>query len=152
MPLVLTTLSNGILSFTDPNKNNMPKDINDAAKKFADAIGEYVKPIFPVLTAPDAIINAAKSSFISTFITIQNNPPTGMIQLPLAFTNFALALIPGMLPEFAGIPPPAPIDFSPMSSSDNASVCANNFATIVDLWFKTGTATNTVSGAPAVWI
>ena len=151
MPLVLNTLVNNLREIFDEEYSGFsgfPADINEAAQKWSEAIGDYAQSIVP----PTTTISQAKSAMNSVISGITNN---GVAQLPISFTNFAASLAIGMQPAFTGTPPSVPVDFSsiyPIGLGGGSSEqVINAMAAIIDAWFRTGIAVNNTSGVSVPW-
>ena len=128
-----------------------PSDTVDSADKWADIVDATAIGIVPASTTT----SIARTAFQTVFSSINPILQIGLVVFPAAFTAYAAALIPGMLPAFVGVPPPVPIDISPVIpiglSGASGSVCALALANIIYLWFITGTATPSGGGSPINW-
>ena len=149
-------LKTEIRKFTDPNFAQFaswPENIMDSARRFANAIGLYASTVIP----PSTTVEAAKVAFIGIFVNIVGEPvENGPILLPQAFQSFCVALGGGMAPAFVAVPPIwTGNEFRSLQilgeGGASAEQCADLFANIVDVKFRSGTATNTSSGVVVPW-
>jgi len=152
MALNKITLLNELRKFGDPQYSGFtgwPSSLSDSADKWAEALGLYASTILPVSLG----LTQAKSDFKTQFLLITSG--TAPVQLPVAFTAFALALGLGMQPLYTAVPPPIPISFTPVIAIGFVSsnqVCLSLASDIIDVWFKTGTATlNSPPGTTIPW-
>jgi len=123
-----------------------------AANDWCDAINTYASTITP----PSATAVAARLAMFNILQGISGD--NGVTILANAITAYATTLASGMAPAFVGAPPAAPLSpilngivTAGINGSDEWSDQANSFATSIDGWFRTGTATNSSSGAVVPW-
>lgn len=154
MPLVVAVLNMELRKIMDkdyPAFVGFPPTSPAAAARWAQAVFLYAQPIIP----PSTQALAAKSAMQSQLSSITHTPPNGDALFRAAFAQFALILAGGMAPAFTATPPVVPIDLSSMyalgNSGANGTVCANQMATLVDLWFRTGIAVPSGGGPPIPW-
>ncbi len=116
-----------------------PKDDPETAQKWSEAIAAYAAGIIP----PSTTVAAAQAAMQGA-MTGMSLSGAAIVIFPLAFTTFALTLAGGMAPAFTAIPPPVPIIFASVFVSGMAGAPASEIvsqmASIIDLWFRTGTA------------
>ncbi len=158
MPLSSTVLEQELSKFMDPESaafDAAPKSGAEFAQKFSSAINTYASSIVP----PSTTLSAAQAALQGNLMTV--GPPPGML-FPVAITTgmaaYATALVPGMLPAFAAVPPVAPLGplilaaVMPLGMGGaSEAACVTALASTIDGWFKTGTAVNTASGATIPW-
>jgi hypothetical protein len=79
----------------------------------------------------------------------------GIEILESAIKTYALQLAIGMLPAFTGAPSPAPINLKSVTplglAGASNSDCIKAMSTLIDIYFRSGTATNNTSGATTTW-
>ena len=155
MALVKSTLSESMSAMIDtehPSHKGHPENNVDAAKNWANAICDYAATVTPVAT-PIAV-EAAKAAFEAAVFGLITSQ-TFIVGIPAAFTTYAAALGAGMSPSFVATPPPTPIVLDAAWAIGLAggkdSEIAKTLTTIIDTWFRTGTATPSVGGAPVLW-
>jgi len=70
-----------------------------------------------------------------------------------AFTAFAATVATGMLPAFTGTPPTAPLGVSTLllAPQPTHAAAAATFASLIDTWMKTGSATSVPPGTVLTW-
>ncbi|CAB4185230.1 hypothetical protein UFOVP1492_97 [uncultured Caudovirales phage] len=151
MPFLQATLAQEVLKLIDqdsPQFVGFPPTVQEAANSWALAITNYISPIIP----PSVTISAAQAAFAARLAQAKPSLQNGQLLFHLAFVDFALALAPGMV-GFISVPPIATLNlyaiFAASLDHQNVQVFANSFATAVDTWFRTGTATP-VSGGPII--
>lgn len=134
MPLNPAALQSSLESlFSTP-----PRAAADCAQAWADAVKGYAAGVIPASTTVAAAAPALASSLASAFGT-----PSAAAGFDAAFTSFAATVAAGMLPAFAGVPPAAPLNIAGQLSlaQPTHAAAAAAFATLIDAWFRTGTAT-----------
>lgn len=154
MPLVYSTIRSELSKIMDPDDPNFvgyPSSTSQMANNWANAVNEYAKTVFPISSTS----SAAKSAMEGVFMGMVA-PMSGLVIFPAAFSAYAAALSPGMIvSNFNGIPPPSPIILAPAFAvpllSTTLQIRIDTMATIIDTWFKTGTAINISSGATVPW-
>lgn len=152
MPLVSDIMKTEFRKISDKSYSlfeGFPETMPDVASRWAKAVYNYANPVIPASTsgvlAKDAFeIIMLGLAYGSASITFQS-----------AFTAFASALVVGMLPTFVATPPPVPIVLDPVFAAGfaggSSEECANIFASIVNTWFKTGTAIPSGGGSLIFW-
>ena len=158
MPLLSSVLSQELSKFMDPESASFeaaPKNGAEFAQKFSSAINAYASSLAP----PSATLSVAQAALQGSLMTV--GPPPGMpfpAAITAGMTAYAVALLPGMLPAFAGVPPIPPIGplilaaVMPLGMSGApAATCVAALASAIDGWFRTGLAVNTVSGVTIPW-
>lgn len=133
MPLDPASLQSSLESlFANP-----PAAGADCAQAWADAINGYAAGIVPASTTVAAAASTLASSLASAF-----SSPSAASAFDAAFTAFATTVAAGMLPTFTGTPPPAPLNIAAQLAipQNTHAAAAAAFATLIDAWFRTGSA------------
>ena len=117
------------------------------AREWADAMQAYAADIVPPSTTVVAAAAALKGSLASAFAL-----PSASTAVDAAFLAFATAIGGGMA-GFTPAPPLAPLSVATLLGATAATHAdaATSFASTIDVWMKTGTATPIPSGPPANW-
>lgn len=148
-PSVLTAELQKIFDQESSTFEGFPESHEVAAERWANAFDSYAKSVTP----PSLTSAAAKSAFQSTFLAM--NESNGLIQFPLCFLNYAVALAPGMAPLYAGVPPVSPPNLTPVFSigygGGKSIACINQLVSILDAWMRTGQAIHSVTGVTIPW-
>ena len=156
MALISATLTNGLKSIMDQDYAgfiDFPSDTIAVANAWADAVNNYAS----LVTPPSASSAAARTAFYNVMLGMDTNAGNGLPIMISAFTAYAATLAGGMLPAFAGTPPPVPIPLATvipalgLAGADGATV-AEALSSVIDAWFRTGLAVNTTSGATTLWV
>jgi hypothetical protein len=108
----------------------------------------YAAGVVPASTAVPAAAGTLESALVGAF-----GGTTAPADLEGAFLAFATAVGAGMAPAFVAVPPPAPVGFAAQLTTNQAtkSAAASAFASSIDTWMRTGTATPSGGGAPVNW-
>lgn len=157
MALVVATLQNELLSLFDKDFvlfKGFPNDYIGAANNFSNAINTYAS----VVTPPSTTSVVAGSAFVSTFIG--NKSLESVDILYLSIVAYASALGLGMAPAFVATPPSGGgVLQSALTAigqqgvaGASANAIATSMATAIDAYFRTGLATNSVTGATISWV
>jgi len=153
MPLVPAILIQELTKFMDdkaPTFDKFPPDDPAAAKAWATAVDAYASAVIPPSTAA-----AAAKSAMQGALTGMSAPGAAAVAFPGAFSAYAATLGGGMAPAFIAVPPPAPLVLAPVfilgMTGAPASAVVAMMASIIDVWFKTGTATPAAGGSPVPW-
>ena len=151
MPLILSSLVNNIRQINDeqyPLFEGFPANSIEAADRWSIAIGNYASLVIP----PSSGSEAAKQALKSSLLSVPTLGEQAIVQGLISYSSF-LAL--GMAPAFNAIPPPIPPVLTPAFelgfSGASAEQVANLLGSIIDGWFRTGTAINTISGVTVNW-
>lgn len=153
MPLLLPVLENELsklMDKTNPQFIGFPGNVPDVAENWSNAIYTYSQSIIPPSTTGSTAKNAMKSVLLGA-----TAPGSFFPLFELSFTAFATQLGLGMS-GFTAVPPPLPIILMapmlaiPLSESFNASRITV-MASIIDSWFRLGTATPIGGGSPIIW-
>lgn len=134
MPLNPASLQSSLASlFASP-----PGTRAQCAQAWADAINGYAASIVPASTTVAAAVATLSSSLASAFAA-----PSAAAPFDAAFAAFAVTVAGGMLPAFAGVPPPAPLNVAAQLGiiQPTHAAAAAAWAAMIDAWFRTGTAT-----------
>lgn len=152
MPLFLVTVQSEFANLIDKNSPSFVGHGLDAvtvATNWANVLFNYASAVIPVSTSA----TVAKNAMIS-ILSGAAAPGSFFPLLISAYSTFAATLASGMTAGGVGAPPPAPIDFSPITAlplSDNSvPQIISLFASITDTWFRTGTFTFT-NGTVVTW-
>jgi len=137
-----------LMDNTHPQFLGFSSNISIIGDRWANVVKVYSSTIVP----PSATLETAKSGFYTTMLNMDLG--IGRTIFQSAFLQFTLLLAAGMTPAFIGTPPPTPINFSslyalPLDTDINTKI--EVFATIIDAWFRTGTATPSGGGSPILW-
>lgn len=133
MPLNPAALQSALETlFADP-----PLAGADCAQAWADAAGDYAAAIVPPSTTVASGVPSLASSLESAFAS-----PSAAAGFDAAFAAFAVTIAGGMAPTFTGVPPPAPLNVASLlaGSQPTHAAAAAAFASLLDAWFRTGTA------------
>ena len=147
------SLNKELSSFMDPDSpffDGFPENEYDIADGWSGAIESYIEAIIPPSTTSKLAINTFKVLIVGITIDSMFTPV-----LTSALLSFAAILAVGMAPTFIGVPPIIPIILPPVTTLGfNSTIHAPVIAlltTTIDLWFRTGMATNPISGVTIPW-
>jgi hypothetical protein len=134
MPLNTAGLTSDLESlFAEP-----PATAAECAQAWADAAEAWASGIVP----PSATV-AAASVTLAGALTGAFATPAAAPLMDTAFLTFATAVGIGMA-GYAPVPPVAPIGFAPQFAGpkpETHAAAAQQLASLLDVWMKTGTAT-----------
>lgn len=159
MPLDVNKLNNEIRKIIDYDYElfeGMPPSAADGAQRWANAIGQYASG----LIFQSASIVPARAAFVASYMALINIPaPAGGAEAAIrdGVVAFAIALAPGIAVQssgtFAGLPPSTPLIIQPAFAAPTPApqIAARALSGIIDVWFRTGTVTNTFTGATINW-
>jgi len=155
MPLLLPTLRielSKIMDQSSPLFEGFPETNIEVANRWSTAIKIYTTSIIPY----SANSELAKEAFKLAILPISAQSQNGAALFQTAFTSFASQLAIGMAPAFTGIPPIVPINLLPVNpigfGGGSSSSCVSLMSTIIDTWFRTGSAVlNAPSAAVTIW-
>jgi len=144
MALDKDALAAGMKSISD----NPPTSHEGAAGLWRTEIIDYVSAVVPVTALLPTDEEAFESSLATAFASEDAVP--GM---ETAFTTLGVAIGTGMAPAFTAVPPAGPVGWATLFSgtTDDTQEAADNIATAIDDWMKTGTATPSGGGSPVNW-
>lgn len=149
-PAQIQTDFSALLDDKDPNFVGYPNNQAEQAKNWGKVIGGIGRTIAP----PSVSVDVAQKDFEATILSI-GEPATALPIIISAFTKFATTLALGMQPNFTGTPPPAPIDFTPVTSiplvDGTAQARVSAITSLTYAWFSTGLAVNNASGVTLPW-
>ena len=152
MALIKSNLVNSIRAINDVEFGGFaefPESVAEAAERWSLAIGNYAS----LVTPPSTTFEPARQALKAQLLLVDTLGANAFVN---GLTSYATTLAAGMAPTFTGVPPPIPIVLVPIFASGfagaSAESIANQLANTIDLWFKTGTAINTTSGATINWI
>lgn len=159
MTLVKATLESELLAFfaappvvMSGSNVDYTASRSACAQKWADAMQKYLSSAGSVLTPTSASITTAlatfKSSLASAFAT-----GSAATAVDTAFATLAATVGSGMAPAFVATPPAGNPGFAANITTTEAShaSAAASWATRIDTWIKTGTATPAGGGAAVNW-
>ena len=145
MPLVAATLEADLEAlFAEP-----PGTTAECAQAWGDAASSYASGVVPPSTTVAAAAATLAGALTSAFAA-----PNAATPMDAAFTAFATTVGAGMAPAFVAAPPPSPVGFATLFAPpfpETHAEAANKFATALDVWMKTGTATPALGGPPVPW-
>lgn len=154
MPLNTAGLQSDLgVFFADPHIIVVDDEVDVAgsraacAQEWADAMQAYAAAIVPASTTV-----AAAAATLSTALAGAFALPSAATAFDTAFLAFATTVGGGMA-GFTPVPPPAPLGIATLLGTTQAThgAAAAAFATKIDTWMRTGTATPLPSGAPVNW-
>jgi hypothetical protein len=152
MPLVSNTLVNELRKFMDEEYSSFdefPQDKDKAIEAMANAIDAYASKIGPPASSSSAstAIEAMKTAMIGL-----NDADQAISKIQDGIVQYATILATGMSPP--GKAPSGKPDIKSVEeiglNGGSSSDVASAFATIVDVWFRTGTYTPP-SSSPIPW-
>ena len=155
MALIKKILSDELSKFTDGESisfDKFPTDISEASEFWSNAVNTYGKTIAPPSTTADK----AKKDMKDMLATM--NDTNGAVIFPLAILTYATSLSAGFPPVFTGVPPVTPLAplLNPIYTLGFAGAKSGEIvealSTIIDSWFKTGTAINIATGVTITWL
>ena len=119
----------------------------DCAQEWADAMQAYAAAIVPASTGVAAAAAVLKTSLATAFAL---ESAAGSVSA--AFATFAASVGSGMA-GFTAVPPPGSLGVVALLATPQSThaAAAAAWATQIDTWMKTGTATPIPSGSPANW-
>lgn len=126
-----------------------PATVAECADAWAAAVGSYASGVVPASASVAAAQAALSSALLSAF-----QSPSAAAPMDAAFTSFATTVGAGMAPAFVATPPPSPVGIATLSAPpypETHAAAASKYATAIDTWMKTGTATPSGGGAPVPW-
>jgi hypothetical protein len=145
MPLSAPGLQSDLESlFASP-----PATVAECGQAWADAVGAYASGVVPASTTVSAAQATLAGALASAFGTEDAASP-----MDAAFQAFATTVGTGMAPAFVATPPPSPVGFATLFAPpfpETHAAAAQKYATAIDTWARTGTATPSGGGAPVPW-
>lgn len=129
---------------------NCEEHNDDAPHCWAEAIRQYSENVIPASTTVSSAASDLETELMAVFIL----QVEASAEMELAFANFANAIATGMLPAYIGTPPPGSVgfyDLFTMMFPETCAEAAQRFASAIDNWIKTGTATPSGGGNPINW-
>ena len=117
------------------------------AQEWADAAQSWAAAIVPASTTVAAAATTLSGALASAFALADASTA-----FDAAFLAFATTVGGGMA-GFTPVPPPAPLGVSTLLATTQSThaAAASAFATKIDTWMRTGTATPLPSGSPVNW-
>lgn len=134
MPLDPAALQSSLETlFAEP-----PLLVGECADAWGQALQGYAAGVVPPSTTVPAAASTLTAALAAAFAT-----PVAAPAVDAAFTAFAASVGLGMAPAFAAIPPPAPLGIATLLAAPAPShaAAAAAFASLIDTWCHTGTAT-----------
>jgi len=125
-----------------------PVSTEEAAVRWSTAFNAYASSVVPSSTTSSLAKSACESVLLSQLSA--TNPSA----LEVGFTAYVNQLALGMQPTFTAV---APIGLSLASAfavgiaGGSAESVATLMSGLIDVWFRTGTATNNSSGVTVPW-
>jgi hypothetical protein len=155
MPLIKSNLKSSIREINDTEYTDFkgfPSNTIEVADAWSGIIDSYASKVIPTSTTA----SAAKAALYGQLLTISSEAANAFLVLQAGITSYAVALAGGMAGAgFVGVPPPAPLILTPVSAiglaGGSAEACAEAMSSILDIWFKTGSATPVAGGPPIFW-
>lgn len=144
MPLDTASLQSALETlFAEP-----PTTAEACAQAWADAVEGYASDVVPASTSVSAASAALTGALTAAF-----GSETTAADFDAAFLAFATTLATGMGPDFAGVPPAAPLGVATLlaAAQPTHEAAAAAFSQHLDLWFKTGSATSVPPGVTLTW-
>lgn len=153
MPLIQNLLKQQLSSICDessPLFTEFPSSWEEAGMRWANALNTYASTVIPASTTSPLAIQ----TFITTWLPLRETENISVIST--CIQAYANVLATGMLASgFTGVAPIIPLDLTPVYNlgvqSSEADPVLNLLAMTIDLWFKTGTAVNILTGATVLW-
>jgi hypothetical protein len=124
---------------------NLPSTKEETAQRWSEAIDNYAASIIP----PSTTNQVAKQAFYNVFLQI--NYTNGIVVFQQAFQQYTTQLSLGMAPLYVGTPPPVPINLLPSFiglTGAPKEVIVPIMVNIIDIWFRTGLASNQSGAIP----
>lgn len=145
MPLAPPVLQSALAAlFAEP-----PLLVAECAEAWGSAVRDYALGIVPPSLTVAAAATALTTALAAAFAT-----PVAAPSIDAAFAAFAVAVGAGMAPAFVAVPPPAPLGVAALLGAPQPTHAgaAALFASTLDAWFRTGSATLAVPPfTPTVW-
>lgn len=135
------------LVMSDPSTADVAASRSACAQAWADAMGSYAAAVVPPSTTVVAAAAALSSALATAFAS-----ESAAAAVDAAFLAFATSVGGGMA-GFVAAPPPAPPGFATglQASQPSHEDAAEFWASLIDTWMKTGTATPISGGSPVNW-
>lgn len=154
MPLDVGGLQSDLASFfADPHVVLVGEELDvtasraACAQEWASCMQSYAAAIVPASTTVAAAAATLSSALAGAFAA-----PSAATPVDAAFLAFATTVGSGMA-GFTPVPPPAPLGIASLLAvtRDTHAEAAAAFASHIDTWMRTGTATPLPSGSPVNW-
>ncbi len=129
--------------------DNPPSTHAEAADLWAQALVDYASDVVP----PSVGVSALKGALVGVFTGAFSSVAAAPLMEP-AMTTFGAGVGAGMAPAFVAVPPAGPVGFALLwvSTTDNTDQAADDLASAIDTWMKTGKATAIAPGStPINW-
>ncbi len=142
------TLGASLSSDLEAVFSNPGSSESDVADGWSDAISAYALGVVPASighVAAKAAFRAALEGF--------GAPGASVAALQAGLTAFAAQIGLGMAPAFVATPPAGPCPLESMNTDRPAThaLAAGNVTSIIDSWFRSGTAVPSGGGSPVPW-
>jgi hypothetical protein len=134
MPLAATALQSALeVLFSEP-----PPAAPACADAWSAAMLDYAAGVVPPSTTVSVAADALAAALAAAFAT-----PAAVPAVDAAFSAFAASVGLGMAPAYTALPPPAPLGIAALLATPAPShtAAAAAFASLIDTWCRTGTAT-----------
>lgn len=145
MPLNKAGLESDLESlFSDP-----PDTTPACAQAWADAVKAYASAIVPTSTTVTAAAATLAGSLLTAF-----QSPNAIAPMEAAFLAFGATVGGGMAPAFVATPPAGAVGFADQVAAphpETHAAAAAAWASRIDTWMRTGTATPSGGGSPINW-
>ena len=151
MPVNLPGLQSDLESFfgNPPPSDNPATARASAASSWASAMQSYATAVVPPSTQVATAATALETALVGAFSGDVNSI---LVTMETAFLAFATTVGAGMAPAFVATPPPAPVGFATLTApAASPAAAAATWATLIDTWFKTGTAVPSGGGGTVNW-
>lgn len=156
MPLLLPALTSSP-GLPGAGANTEIQFGNVVAQVWATAIQSYAAAIAPPSTTVAVAAVQLQSQLTPLFSTNHDQTTIQVFAQSVDAAHLAFATTVGLgmaAAGFASIPPPVPLNFASLyavSERPTGAVAAVDIATLIDLWMRTGIATNLITGVPLPW-
>ncbi len=151
MPLLKQNLKNEITRIIDaksPIHEGFPSSLSEASVRWANAINSYASSVIP-------LSSTSQAATISLQAHLNTVPTLGEQGFVNGLISYATVLASGMQPTFTGVIPPSSVVLTPAFSlglsGGSSEEVADLLSSIIDVWFRTGTAINNSSGIVTNW-
>lgn len=157
MPLNRNNLITEIRKINDESFDDFegfPETIESTATRWANLVDNYAGAnLIPVVNP--IFLESARIAFFNQFLLLSNKTQNGIQVFANAFAAYAVQIALGMQPVFTGLVPPTRLSIESIIpvglNGGSAQVIASLLATLIDTWFRTGTAINNQTGATVNW-
>ena len=151
MPLNPQILIDGFRAISDTEYSGFegfPQTIAESSQRYADVMVDYISGMFP----PTNGQIPAEAAFIAEHSQTTLQLQDGLSRFTQALTDFAF-VVNNSLPFYSSVPPIGIVDlsdFNTLGTNSTAEFMANELATRIDTWIRTGVATPLSGGGPPI--